>query len=191
MGPRAERPGTFYTGVPVRIILDHLNKDGSGLDRPAGVELILGLQKLWEADPRVAQFIINMEEAQKKSVRAQLPITDNMLAAFATYMLLKTNSFPRNCTVWDSKPVGDQKWAAWKEFFKPLQLALERKTAAAGDAPDMFGTAATAQRLHGIIPGVPANVHSGDTPGLLEILDSQFDALTAASSCRHRHHQAV
>ena len=25
-------PGTFYTGVPVRTILDHLEKDGSGLD---------------------------------------------------------------------------------------------------------------------------------------------------------------
>ena len=40
-------PGMFYTGVPVRTILDHLKKDGSGLDRTAGVELILGLHKLW------------------------------------------------------------------------------------------------------------------------------------------------
>ena len=39
-------PGTFYTGVPVRTILDHLEKDGSGLDRPTGVELIIGLHKL-------------------------------------------------------------------------------------------------------------------------------------------------
>ena len=53
-------PGNFYTGVPVRTILNHLKKDGSGPDRPAGVELILGLNKLWEADPRVEQFIINM-----------------------------------------------------------------------------------------------------------------------------------
>ena len=61
-----------------------------------------------------------MEEAQKKSVRSQLPITDNMLAAFATYMLLKTNFFLRNRPIWDGKPVGDQKFSAWKEFFKPL-----------------------------------------------------------------------
>ena len=62
----------------------------------------------------MAQFIINMEDAHKKLVRAQLPITDNLLAAFATYMFLKSNSFPRNRPVWDGKPVGDQKWAAWK-----------------------------------------------------------------------------
>ena len=30
-------PGTFYTGVLVITILDYLEKDGSGLDRPAGV----------------------------------------------------------------------------------------------------------------------------------------------------------
>ena len=55
-----------------------------------------------------------MEEAQKKLVRAQLTITDNILAYFATYMLLKTNSSPCNRPVWDGNPVGDQKWAAWK-----------------------------------------------------------------------------
>ena len=60
----------------------------------------------------MAQLIIKMEEAQKKSVRAQLPIPDNMLAAFATYMLLKSNYFPRNRPVWDGKAVGDQKWSA-------------------------------------------------------------------------------
>ena len=148
-----------------------------------GIELILCLHKLWEADARVAQFIINMEEAQNKSVRAQLPITDNTLAAFATYMLLKSNSFPCNRPVWDGKPVGDHRWDAWKEFFKTLQLALKRKTVAAGDAPDMFRTAAAAQRLHSIMPGLPtANGHGGDTQGLLELLDGQFDALAAASS---------
>ena len=106
-----------------------------------------------------------------------------MLSIFATYMLLKRNSFPRNRPVWDSKPVGDQRWDAWKEFFKPLQLALERETAAAGDAPDMFGTAAAAQRLHGIVPILPnASNHRGDTQGLLDMLDGQFDALAAASS---------
>ena len=125
-----------------------------------------------------------MEEAQKKSVRAQLPITDNMLAAFATFMLLKTDSFPRNRPVWDGNPVGDQRWDAWKDFFKPLQLALERETAASGDAPDMFGTAAAAQRLHNINPGrLPAvNSHGGEAQGIMEMLDGQFDALSAASS---------
>ena len=89
-------PRTFYTSVRVRTILDHLEKNGSGLDLPAEVQLVLSLHKLWEANPCVAQFIINMEEARNKLVCDQLPITDNMLVSFATYMFLKSNSFPRN-----------------------------------------------------------------------------------------------
>ena len=54
-------PGTFYTGV----FLGHLKLDGTGIDRPARVEIILSLHQMWNADPRVSQFIIAMEEAQK------------------------------------------------------------------------------------------------------------------------------
>ena len=117
-------PGTFFTSAMLRATLDHLEKDGTGIGRPAGVELILGLHKLWEAKPRVRQFIINMEEAQKKSARVQLPITDDMLAAFATFMLLKSNTFLRDRPVWDGKPVVEQIWSEWKRFFKPLQPSL-------------------------------------------------------------------
>ena len=81
-------PGTFYTSITFRAILVHLEKDRTGLGRPTGMKLILGLHKMWEAEPRVSQFIINMEEAQKKSVRAQLPITDDMLVALSNFMLL-------------------------------------------------------------------------------------------------------
>ena len=50
----------------------------------------------------------------------------------------------------------------------------------------MFGTAAAAQRLHGIVPILPnASNHRGDTQGLLEMLDGQFDALAAVSSTRN------
>ena len=49
----------------------------------------------------------------------------------------------------------------------------------------MFGTAASVQRLDVIIPLIPANGHGGNTPGLLELLDGQFNALAAASSTRN------
>ena len=35
---------------------------------PPGVEIFLSLYLMLDADPRVSQFIISMEEAQKKSV---------------------------------------------------------------------------------------------------------------------------
>ena len=61
-------PGTFYTGVTVRAFLDHLELNGTGLDRPTGLDIVLSLHQMWKADPCVSQFIIAMEEAQKKSV---------------------------------------------------------------------------------------------------------------------------
>jgi hypothetical protein len=178
--------GTFYTGVTVRALLDHLELDGTGLDRPAGVEIFLSLHLTWDADPRVSQFIIAMEEAQKKSVRAKLPITADVLAAFATSMLLRADSFPRNRPTWDGKKVEDQTWPAWKDFFRPLQLALEREQAVSADQPDTFGTAASAQRFHGIDP---TSSHGTDAPGqpgspddLMAQLDSHFDNLASAAT---------
>lgn len=107
-------PGTFYTSVTVRAFLNHFERDGSGLDCPAGVDIILDLAKLWDAYPRVSQFIIVMEEAQQKLVRASLPVSDNMVAEFATMMLLRGNSFPRDHPRWGGKPVGGggQLWQA-------------------------------------------------------------------------------
>ena len=74
----------FFTKVTPRDILDHLAKYRGGIYRPTFVQLILILHKLWDSDPRMNQFIIKMEEVQQKSVRGKLPISDNMLAAFAT-----------------------------------------------------------------------------------------------------------
>ena len=61
-------PGTFYISVAVRLLLNHLERNGTGLNRPAGVDIILSLHKLWDVDPHVSQFIIAMEEAQKTLV---------------------------------------------------------------------------------------------------------------------------
>ena len=81
---------------------------------------------MWVSDPCVDQFIMNMEDTQKKSNYSNHPITDNMLAALATNMLLKSGSFLQDRPTWDGKSIMDQTWDGWKGFFKPLQAALER-----------------------------------------------------------------
>ena len=101
---------TLFASVSPCEVLNHLSDHTGGLDRTSGVEIILGLNRLWESDMRVNEFIINTEEAQKKSVRAILTITNNMLAAFATYMLMKAGSFPRDCLTWYGNPAEDQIW---------------------------------------------------------------------------------
>ena len=77
-------------------------------------------------------------------------------------------------------------WAAWKDFFRPLQLVLEREQAVAADQPDTFGTAVAAQHYHGIDA---SRVHGKDAPGqpgspnnLMAQLDCHFDNLASAAT---------
>ena len=110
-----------------------------------------------------------------------------MIASFATFMLLKANSFLGNLPVWDDKPVGVKLWLEWKRFFKPLQMALEHETANSSNHPDIFGTAVAAQKYHGILPDLSHFSHSqgGNTQGIMEHLDGHFDNLAAASTNSH------
>ena len=50
---------------------------------------------VWRAnDPRVPEYVNRLEDAQKKSVRANLPISDMWLAAIATGSLLAGGGLP-------------------------------------------------------------------------------------------------
>ena len=68
---------------------------------------------------------MTMEEAQKKSQRAGLPITDNWLAEFATSSLLLANFFPNDRPEWGGKPKANQTWRAWKDTFNTLHKNIE------------------------------------------------------------------
>ena len=100
-----------------------------------------------------------MKEAQKKSQRDGLPITDKWLAAFATSSLLLANSFPNDRPEWDRNPKADQTWRAWKDTFKTLHKNLERKTRLVR-GEGSFGAAAATQLVHNIVPKAnPAPFH--------------------------------
>ena len=85
-------------------LLAHFSKEIGDLKVTNVFTLIGELPGYYTSNPRVPQFIMTMEEAQKKAQRAGLPITDNWLAKFATSSLLLTNSFPKNRPEWEEKP---------------------------------------------------------------------------------------
>ena len=89
-------------------ILAHFAKEIRGLEVTNAVTLFGKLPGYWSRDPHVPQFIMTMEESQKKSKCAGLPITDNWLAAFSTSSLLLANSFPNDRPEWDENPKEDQ-----------------------------------------------------------------------------------
>ena len=107
---------------------------------------------------------MKLEDAQRKADRANLPISNAWLAAFATSSLLQAKSFPNNRPTCDGKANADQTCSAWKGYFLLLHKNIERETRVAR-GEDSFGTAVTAQALHNVtFDGIPGTRRS--IPGL-------------------------
>ena len=183
-------PDTYYAHVPPRDLLAHLTERSGGLERPDVVALLAQLPTLWAADPRVPEYINALEESQKKSVRAKLPISDDLLAAFASSSLLAEDSFPTDRPAWDGKPPAEQTWAAWKSTFLLLHKAMERGRRAATGRAATFGSASAAIQVHGTSgplsasPTVSQHLLFADVVGA-EQLDQHFDALAVAATASY------
>ena len=133
----------YYKMVSPLKLLSHFAEEIGGLEVTDVVTLIGELPGYWNSDPQVPQFIMTMEESQKKAQRAGLPITNNWIAVFATSCLLFVNSFPNNRPEWDWKPKSDQTCRACKDTFNPFHKNLEREIRLAR-REDSFGAAAAA-----------------------------------------------
>ena len=175
---------TFYKFVSPLALLAHVGDGVGGLEVTNVVALLAKLPNYWAANPRVPQFIMRIEEAQKNAARAGLLISGAWLAVFGTSSLLLANSFPNDRPVWDGKGKDDQTWDAWKTFSIPLHKNLERKTRLAR-GEDFCGTAAAAQAIHNVefnvstgmrrtIPGLPTGANLADN------FDAQFNSLVTS-----------
>ena len=77
-------------------MLAQLTKVSGGLERVNIFDLLFSLAHLWEQDPRVPEYLNALKDAQKKSVRAGLPFSDDLLTVIGSSSLLKANSFPKD-----------------------------------------------------------------------------------------------
>ena len=86
---------TFYNKVPLRYFFASLKGGSGGLEATDIVSLLSATLGWWFDNPCVPDYVNCLEDAQKKSVRAKLPINDNWIAAIATGSLLSAGSFPK------------------------------------------------------------------------------------------------
>ena len=93
---------TFYNKVPLREFFARLKGGSGGLKATDIVSLLSETLGWWAEDTRVPEYVNRLEEAQRKSIRASLPIDDKWLAAIATGSLLAAGSFPKQRPDWDS-----------------------------------------------------------------------------------------
>ena len=85
----------FYNKVPLSDFFAHLKGGSGGLEATDIVSLLSATLGWWAEDPRVPEYVNRLEEAQRKSIRASLPIEEKWLAVIATGSLLAAGSFPK------------------------------------------------------------------------------------------------
>ncbi len=79
---------TFFHKVKARDLLKHLEKNSTGLHALDIVALCTNMLLLYKNAASMPDFILTMEEAQKKAKRAELPILDIELAMYAASSVL-------------------------------------------------------------------------------------------------------
>ena len=99
---------TFYTKVTPINMLAQLTTASGGLERVDIVDLLFSLAHLWEQDPRVPEYLNALKDTQRKSVRAGLPFSEDLLTAIGSSSLLKANSSPKDRATWDGKDPEEQ-----------------------------------------------------------------------------------
>ena len=97
----------------------------------------------------IPQFIVMMEDAQKKAKRAGMPIADVELVMMASAAVLAAQHFPREVDDWEGLPAVDRTWRAWKVAFRLAHLKRQRQLQAAGGGGELL------QGAHSVLPAPP------------------------------------
>ena len=104
MDPPPQGESTFYNKVSLRDFFNRLKNGSVGLKATDIASLLSTMLGWWANNPRVPEYVNRLEDVQKKSIRANLPISDLWLAAIATGSLLATGSFPKQHPNWYRLP---------------------------------------------------------------------------------------
>ena len=97
--------------------ITHLQKNAAGLDETEVVELPIEMRKFLPESDNLLVYFEKMEEAQGKSVRGGMPISNEVMVALAIKALMASNMFPVGMTEWNTLIKAQQTWKQLKEIF--------------------------------------------------------------------------
>jgi hypothetical protein len=87
----------------------------------------------------IPQFIVMMEDAQKKAKRVGMPIADVELVMMVSAAVLVAQHFPREIDDWEALPAIDRTWRAWKVAFRLAHLKRQCQIQASGGGEPLRG----------------------------------------------------
>ena len=115
---------------------------------------VIGLQQgmlsWWVENPRVLEFVTRFEEAQRKTTRAGLAISDKWLVDVTSRSLLVEKILPGKRPKFEGLPRLERTREKWKSHFQDAQEALERVICHSNPSADSFGSENAAADIHGI-----------------------------------------
>ncbi len=95
---------TFYTQVTALELMTFLDLNRGGLHAVDMLSLRTNMHQYYAQANGIPQYIIMLEDAQKKAKRADMPITDVELVMIASAAVLAAQHFPRKVDDWEGLP---------------------------------------------------------------------------------------
>ena len=159
---------TFFHKVNARDLMEHLEKSSTGLHALDIVALRTNMLLLYKNAASMPDFILTMEEAQKKAKRAELPILDIELAMYAATSVLQSGDYKKETDEWEGRNAKKKTWTEWKQaYLAAYARGVNRQRAGATDEP--FTRAA-----NNIMPSAP--------PDVMDALAGSLDNLALAAT---------
>ncbi len=108
---------TFFHKVKARDLLEHLEKNSTGLHALNIVTLRTNMLLFYKNAASMPDFILTMEEAQKKAKRTELPILDIELAMYAATSVLQSGDYKKETDKWEGRNASKKTWTEWKQAY--------------------------------------------------------------------------
>jgi hypothetical protein len=177
----------FYTKVTAIDIMALLDTNSGGLHAVNMITLRTNMIQYYVQAEGIPQYIVMMEDAQKKAKRAGMPIADVELVMMASVSVLAAQPFPCQVTDWEGRPAIDRTWRAWKVEFRQAHIRRQCQLQASGGGEPLSGAHAilsappgTIDRL-GTALGNLALAAANDTTVLQQLTSANL-ALTATNA---------
>jgi hypothetical protein len=115
-----------------REIIAFLNANSRGLHAINMISLHTNMHNYYTQADGIPQFINMLEDAQKKAVRAGMPIAGVKLVMMASAAILAAQHFLHKVDDWEGLPSASCMWTTWKTAFCLTHVKRQQQILALG-----------------------------------------------------------